>query len=74
NTIKGEETIEDVLCDWFTEHCPDSLSSIDNDVLEIGYILTDYLEKRKNYEKSVEIANQLLKVYDVDKFMYVLDK
>lgn len=50
------------------------MSSIDNDVLEIGYILTDYLEKRKNYEKSVEIANQLLKVYDVDKFMYVLDK
>lgn len=29
NTIKGEETIEDILCDWFLEHCSDFSDSID---------------------------------------------
>lgn len=74
NTINGEKTIEDVLCDWFLEHYLDFSDATDNNVLEIGYILTDYLEKRKNYGKSVEIANQLLKVYDNDEDLYVHNK
>lgn len=65
NMIEGEETIEDVLYNWFFEQC----SKIDNnfinkDILEVGYILADYLEKKNNYDRAVEIAKQLLKVYD----------
>lgn len=71
---KSDGTIEDILCDWFSEHWLCSQNVVDNNVFEIGYILTDYLEKRKNYEKSVEIAYQLLKAYDTDASVEMADK
>lgn len=74
NTIKSEETLEEVLCNWFSEQCSGTFDSIYKDTLEVGYILTDYLEKRKNYGKSVEIANQLLKIYENEDCKCILDK